>query len=1136
MGSEILCPLSRLFSTKRLVRKESKVQVLRRRQKDKSEKIAARQNEHFERLQEALSMDEEEQPDAIQSAQELATETISQKMTLYANCKESKQNRARFLPLFKQGSILLNHFGLKTAFDYEGFPFLTFPGDINVIHSDIEEDAFASVLQNVKIVGIDTECRPRFDSNKANNPVSLIQISTIDTVYLYRIKRQQPLPPLLGHLLASPHVIKVGHSLRDDCKSLRESKLVERVSSTLDTLPIAKRLGCSRPGLKTLCQIFLDHNLSKKMQLSDWESPDLSVKQIQYAATDAWAPLLVILKMLQFKEARDHVRMKTYGTDKSNKFFRGKSNPDCFQLCAKRCAQRRSQSQFLTQSTAPIITTNCKSSPIRHKANFTHNTPYQLEHLRFPHGSCVSARSYLAINACYPLRWKPYTYHSYFTCARILHFNQEIKVSPTSTSLSSSSAIHKNPAASTETTAESKKKIAAARRRRSKLKAQEQKLVNALEKGGERVLLRVENLDQQIPKVQQKVLLLLKRTPQLARDGFRALGRGIYIVFREPQTVALYWGKLKEKIKKELHHYWLGTKLLCADTTTSTRIIRRVLHGNAISRRERKQLQRTVADLLRLVPFAFFLVVPFMELLLPVALKIFPNMLPSTFKDSFQREEDMKRQLQLRVSLAEFLQETVKEVMQDTRDTEGVSEEQKASASEVMNFVDRAQRGQPVTAEETLKVAKMFNDELMLDNISRPQLVAMCRYMGVQHYGNDNLLRFQLRNRLRQLKKDDQDIIWEGLDSLNREELQQACMERGMRATGLTKAGYIRQMKQWLDLSINKNVPASLLIMSRALNITVLDNPEAALATSMSSMDEEVVTEVALAASSEKESHKLTKLKLDSIRYQNEMIADEEKYRTEVKKKAHEEASAAEAVAEEATATIQDIMKESDGAPSPSKIPAVASAGMLLDGKLDELAKKQAEQAEISAAEEAATSKETPSTSAKSVEKIISLEALSALESLAFKSIVEKERQALDQMKQNKSEMDVESLLAAGRIGARFRENKTAGRMMKKLEAMLSNLEVELDKVDRDVGDRLNILDRDSDGVLSAEELKHAVMTIMRKSNREEDVEWLVTQIDEDQDGRISLEKLVEWISKSRESLEATGQISLESADGTEAP
>lgn len=41
---------------------------------------------------------------------------------------------------------------------------------------------------------------------------------------------------------------------------------------------------------------------------------------------------------------------------------------------------------------------------------------------------------------------------------------------------------------------------------------------------------------------------------------------------------------------------------------------------------------RTTADLFRLVPFAVFVIVPFMEFLLPIALKIFPNMLPSTFQ------------------------------------------------------------------------------------------------------------------------------------------------------------------------------------------------------------------------------------------------------------------------------------------------------------------------------------------------------------------------------------------------------------------------------------------------------------------------------------------------------------------------
>jgi LETM1 and EF-hand domain-containing protein 1 len=39
---------------------------------------------------------------------------------------------------------------------------------------------------------------------------------------------------------------------------------------------------------------------------------------------------------------------------------------------------------------------------------------------------------------------------------------------------------------------------------------------------------------------------------------------------------------------------------------------------------------------MRLVPFAFFIVVPFMELLLPVALKLFPNMLPSTYESKSQ--------------------------------------------------------------------------------------------------------------------------------------------------------------------------------------------------------------------------------------------------------------------------------------------------------------------------------------------------------------------------------------------------------------------------------------------------------------------------------------------------------------------
>ena len=81
-----------------------------------------------------------------------------------------------------------------------------------------------------------------------------------------------------------------------------------------------------------------------------------------------------------------------------------------------------------------------------------------------------------------------------------------------------------------------------------------------------------------------------------------------------------------------------------------------------MTRRERKLLTRTSADLFRVVPFSFFLLVPFAELALPFFLKLFPNLLPSTFKSSVQHQEDMKRTLQLRLELAKFLQDTVEEM------------------------------------------------------------------------------------------------------------------------------------------------------------------------------------------------------------------------------------------------------------------------------------------------------------------------------------------------------------------------------------------------------------------------------------------------------------------------------------------
>ena len=51
-----------------------------------------------------------------------------------------------------------------------------------------------------------------------------------------------------------------------------------------------------------------------------------------------------------------------------------------------------------------------------------------------------------------------------------------------------------------------------------------------------------------------------------------------------------------------------------------------------------------------------FVLVPFMELLLPVALRLFPNMLPSTFEDKLKKEEKLKRNVTAKLEVARFLQ------------------------------------------------------------------------------------------------------------------------------------------------------------------------------------------------------------------------------------------------------------------------------------------------------------------------------------------------------------------------------------------------------------------------------------------------------------------------------------------------
>lgn len=328
-----------------------------------------------------------------------------------------------------------------------------------------------------------------------------------------------------------------------------------------------------------------------------------------------------------------------------------------------------------------------------------------------------------------------------------------------------------------------------------------------------------------------------------------------------------------QKIKREIAHYWDGTKLLATEVRISSRLALKMAAGYELSRRENRQLQRTVQDLGRLVPFSVFVIVPFAELLLPVALKLFPNLLPSTYEGQTTREAKAARLRQTRKNVSSFLRETLRET--------GLPVSAKtAKKEEFIEFFRKVRStGEAPTKDDVIKVCRMFKDDLTLDNLSRPQLVGICKYMNLNTFGTDAMLRYQIRHRMRQIKRDDKAISYEGVDSLSVPELQMACASRGLRTHGLSPGKLREDLQMWLDLRLKYSIPSTLLVLSNAYMYTSgrekeIDTQIEALQAVLSSIPEELFHEIELEVHNA-EGAATNKQRLEVLKEQQELIEEE---------------------------------------------------------------------------------------------------------------------------------------------------------------------------------------------------------------------------------------------------------------------
>ncbi|KAL4918834.1 LETM1-like protein-domain-containing protein [Aspergillus aurantiobrunneus] len=341
---------------------------------------------------------------------------------------------------------------------------------------------------------------------------------------------------------------------------------------------------------------------------------------------------------------------------------------------------------------------------------------------------------------------------------------------------------------------------------------------------------------------------------------------------------------LGQKFKKELQHYWDGTKLLSTEVRISSRLALKMAGGYELSRREHRQLKRTVTDLGRLIPFSMFLIIPFAELLLPVALKLFPNLLPSTYEGKSAREKKALSLSSTRKEVSTFLKDTLKESGLPVTAANVRNEEFAEFFKKIRNT------GETPSNEDVIKVCKIFKDDVTLDNLSRPQLVGICKYMNLNTFGTDAMLRYNIRHRMRQIKRDDRAIFYEGVESLSVPELQMACASRGIRTHGVSPARLREDITQWLDLRLKQGVPSTLLVLSNAY-VYAQGGKEAEMSTQieslqsvLSSIPEELFHEIELEVHNA-EGAATNKQRLEVIKEQQELIEEENQQNSENEEK-----------------------------------------------------------------------------------------------------------------------------------------------------------------------------------------------------------------------------------------------------------
>ena len=149
-----------------------------------------------------------------------------------------------------------------------------------------ENDLPAEIdLSNEKVIGIDNEA---LGLVLGRDPLTLVQIGLESKkFYLIKLNRETYNAPNLVKALSNPSTQFIMHYARQDLLWLKYHLKVS--PKNIFCTKLASKIGrtaSSFHGYKDLVKELCGKDISKKEQQSDWGNPNLSSKQISYAAQD----------------------------------------------------------------------------------------------------------------------------------------------------------------------------------------------------------------------------------------------------------------------------------------------------------------------------------------------------------------------------------------------------------------------------------------------------------------------------------------------------------------------------------------------------------------------------------------------------------------------------------------------------------------------------------------------------------------------------------------------------------------------------------------------------------------------------------------------------------------------------------